>query len=88
MYHHHKRWDGTGYPDGRADWLVIVAADCPIATADTIRGASLVPTVLNERRDKAATSLLTTSLCATALLLFCVARFRLDQSVDHRGAPG
>jgi len=45
-------------------------ADFLIAAANTALDASLVPTMLNQRRDKASTVPLTTSVTSTALWLF------------------
>ena len=45
-------------------------ADLLIAAANTALDASLVPTMLNQRRDKASTVPLTTSVTSTALWLF------------------
>jgi hypothetical protein len=45
-------------------------ADFLIATANTALDASLVPTMMNQRRDKASTIPLTTSVTSTVLWLF------------------
>jgi len=50
-------------------------ADFLIAAANTALDASLVPTMLNQRRDKASTIPLTTSLTSTCLWLFTALTF-------------
>ena len=50
--------------------LISDNADFLIATANTALDASLVPTMLNQRKDKASTIPLTTSVTSVALWLF------------------
>jgi hypothetical protein len=50
--------------------LISDNADFLIAAANTALDASLVPTMLNQRRDKASTIPLTTSVTSTVLWLF------------------
>jgi len=50
-------------------------ADFLIAAANTALDVSLVPTLLNQRRDKASTIPLTTSVTSTALWLFTALTF-------------
>ncbi len=50
-------------------------ADFLIAAANTALDASLVPTMLNQQRDKASTVPLTTSVASTALWLFTAVVF-------------
>jgi len=50
-------------------------ADFLIAAANTALDASLVPTMLNQRRDKASTVPLTTSVTSTVLWLFTAVVF-------------
>jgi len=55
--------------------LISDNADILIAAANTALDASLVPTMLNQRRDKASTIPLTTSVTSTALWLFTALTF-------------
>ena len=55
--------------------LISDNADFLIAAANTALDASLVPTMLNQRRDKASTIPLTTSVTSTALWLFTALTF-------------
>ena len=55
--------------------LISENADFLIAAANTCLDASLVPTMLNQRRDKASTIPLTTSITSTALWLFTAVVF-------------
>jgi len=58
-------------------------ADFLIAAANTALDASLVPTMLNQRRDKASTVPLTTSISSTALWLFTTVVFASISPLDH-----
>ncbi len=49
--HHHERWDGSGYPDGRAGTAIPVEARI-VAVADVIAG--LLPTAAADARARKA----------------------------------
>ena len=55
--------------------VILDYADLLIAAANTALDASLVPTMLNQRRDEASTVPLTTSVTSVALWLFTAVVF-------------